>query len=89
MKWDLQFFLGPFRFHYFFFFFEKFRVPRDLVTLVFEYSGDPADLFDRDAKWDQDVGKIIFEKIIMESCFVDGKLERASMQTIFDMLCDL
>ena len=48
-----------------------------------------ADLFDPKANWDHDIGGIIFNKIIMDSCLVDDKMQRKSMGRVLELLFDL
>ena len=64
----------------------------DLVTLVIQRRGtsqDPSDLFDQKANWDHDTGRIIFNNIIMDSCLVDDKMQRKSMEKVLELFCDL
>ena len=68
------------------------RDPVDLVTLVIQRRGtsqDPSDLFDQKANWDHDTGRIIFNNIIMDSCLVDDKMQRKSMEKVLELFCDL
>jgi len=72
--------------------FDRTRDPVDLVTLVIQRRGtsqDPSDLFDQKANWDHDTGRIIFNNIIMDSCLVDDKMQRKSMEKVLELFCDL